>query len=241
MTPPRLFITGTDTGVGKTRVACALLTAWRQRGLAVAAMKPVETGCAERNGQLWPEDAAALQAAAARGADLDLICPFRYPAPASPETAAHLAHLPPPDLRSITQALERISHQAALTLIEGAGGLLVPLSPDLLTIDLVQHLGATLLIVARTALGTLNHTLLTLEAARHRGLPLAGVLLNQPTPPAGPEESRVADLLAHHGRVRIFGTLPHAPILPPPSALAQIAEQHLDLDALWQAVTAKES
>lgn len=235
MTPPCLFITGTDTGVGKTRVACTLLAAWRPRGLAVAAMKPVETGCAYRNGQLWPEDAAALKTAAASRLGLDLICPFRYPAPASPETAAHLARLPPPNLPSITQALERISQQAALTLIEGAGGLLVPLSPDLLTIDLVQHLGAPLLIVARTALGTLNHTLLTLEVARHRGLAIAGVVLNQPTPPTGPEEPRVADLLTHHGRVRIFGTLPHDPVLPPPPALAQIAEQHLDLDALWQA------
>ena len=166
-------MTGTDTGAGKTVVACALVRALRRRGIDAGAMKPIETGVAAGG----PRDALALRAAAGDADPLDDVCPQRFSLAAAPAVAA--AHEGRAlDLEAVRKAFERLAARHELVVVEGAGGLLVPLADGLCMADLARQLELPLLLVARAALGTINHTLLTLEAAERRGLALAGVVVS---------------------------------------------------------------
>ena len=195
-----LFVTATDTGVGKTWVACALARAAVRRGLRVATMKPCETGDGD--------DGARLLEAAGRPLDPSLARPYRFHLPASPEVAAR-AEGAAVDPAHLAHCYAQLAAAADFTIVEGAGGLYVPLAPGLLMADLAVRLGLPLLIVARASLGTVNHTLLTLEAARARRLAVAGVVLCRAVDSAGPEESTNPDAIATYGRVPILGTFPH--------------------------------
>jgi dethiobiotin synthetase len=231
----RLFVTGTDTGVGKTRVACALAAAWRRDGRRVAVLKPIETGCAENHdGRLIAADAARL-AAAAGILESALVCPNRYAAPAAPAVAAELAGRPV-DLDAIDAAAAALSADADVLLTEGAGGLLVPIDRSSTMADLAARLGARLVIVARASLGTINHTLLTVEAARRRDLPIAGVILNRVLAPLGVDEAATPSMIALLAGVAILGTLPHRSGDPTTDELADDANRHIDLARLWEAL-----
>ena len=171
-----LFITGTDTGVGKTFVARGIASALRARGRRVGVLKPIETGC---GGALDPQpaDALALRAAAGSNLPLERICPYRLDAPLAPDVAARLENvrIDPARIAAVFRALER-DHD--VTLVEGAGGLLVPILERYTMADLARDLGLPLLVVVDSKLGAINHTLLTLEAAAARGLPVRGYVLN---------------------------------------------------------------
>jgi dethiobiotin synthetase len=213
-----LFVTATDTGVGKTTVACALASAFSRRGRRVAVMKPVETG--------GGDDAERLIAATGRALEMSHVRPYAFALPASPEAAAAAAGAANVDIGNIRVAFARLSEGADLMLVEGAGGLLVPLGGGRSMADLASVLALPLLVVARTGLGTINHTLLTVEAARRRGLRVAGVVLSQTSATIGPEEASTPEAIARHGEVKVFGTLPFADF---------DADRDLDLDAIWDA------
>jgi len=205
--PPGLFVTGTDTGVGKTVVACALVRALRAAGHDAGAMKPAETGV----GPEGPLDALAL-AEAAGGADpLDDVCPQRFALPAAPTVAA-AAEGRGVDLAAIRAAFERLRHRHELVVVEGAGGLLVPLAEGTRMADLARELALPVLVVARAALGTINHTLLTLEAAASRGLTLAGVVVSHAGGPLSePDAANLGALRTALGE-RLVGEIP--PLAP---------------------------
>jgi dethiobiotin synthetase len=195
-----VFITATDTGVGKTFIACALLRAAVRRGLRVSAMKPCETGDGD--------DGAQLIAACARPLDEALARPYRFRLPASPEAAAHEVGATI-DVDALEAAYTQLAADAAITVVEGAGGLLVPVAPRFLMADLVARLKLPLLIVARASLGTVNHTLLTLEAARARKLDVLGVILTHANESHGPDENSNPVAIATRGRTHILGALPY--------------------------------
>jgi dethiobiotin synthetase len=167
------FVTGTDTGVGKTVVACAIVRELRAAGRDVGVMKPAETGV----GPDGPLDALALRAAAGVKDPLDDVCPQRFALPAAPCVAAANEGTKV-DLVRIRAAFRRLSARHDFLIVEGAGGLLVPLRDDATMADLALDLGLPLVIAARAALGTINHTLLTLEAAVARGLDVCGVVIS---------------------------------------------------------------
>ncbi len=167
------FVTGTDTGVGKTLVSCALIAELRARGFEVGAIKPIETGV----GPDGPLDAIALRDAAGTGDTLELVCPQQFALPAAPNVAAH-AEARDVDLAAIEAAFRRIADGRDFIIAEGAGGLLVPIRDGYTMADLARELGLPLLIVARAALGTINHTRLTLEAAATRNLLVVGVVIS---------------------------------------------------------------
>ena len=171
-----LFITGTDTGVGKTFVARGIVSALRAQGRRVGVMKPVETGC---GGGLTrrPADALALRSAAGSKVSLDHICPYRLDAPLAPDVAARLENVRI-DPQVILAAFRVIDADHDLTLVEGAGGLLVPIVDRYSIADLARDLDLPLLVVVDSKLGAINHTLLTLEAAAARGLAVRGYVLN---------------------------------------------------------------
>jgi dethiobiotin synthetase len=191
------FVTGTDTGVGKTTISVGILSALRTRGKRVAALKPVETGCDPD-----PCDALALQAATGQPAPPVL---YRFALPVAPAVAARRAGVRI-ELETIRQAMPR---DVDLLLVEGAGGLLVPYTDDLLAADLARVLELPLLIVARASLGTINHTLLTIFEARRRGLTIAGVILNRVVAARGADEDDNASEIERLASVPILGTVPH--------------------------------
>jgi dethiobiotin synthetase len=198
-----LFVTGTDTGVGKTFVACALAAGLRARGRRVAVMKPVETGVV---GQ--PEDALRLREAAGDPAGLDDVCPYRLRAPLAPSVAARLEGVTI-DVDRLAALVRRRASEADVLLVEGAGGFLVPLDGETTWRELVARLGMPLLIVAANRLGTINHCALTAHAAATRGLAVRGFVLSQPDVATDPSIATNADEIARLTGLRCLGVLGH--------------------------------
>lgn len=208
MTVRALMITGTDTGVGKTLVGCALAFAAKARQMRVGVMKPAETGCASIGGELVPADARALICAASSDLPLSRACPYRYPSPLAPARAAEADRLDPPDPDRIERCFREIAAQSDLVIVEGAGGITVPLTWSFNYADLALGLGLEVVLVIGNRLGCLNATMLTVHYAKARGLNLRGYVLSDVEPDATAATETNADSLArlidvpYLGRIR---------------------------------------
>jgi dethiobiotin synthetase len=180
---PGLFITGTDTGVGKTYVGCLIARHLRAAGVHVGVYKPSASGCRCEGDTLVSDDALALWRAAGELGELARVCPQRFAAPLAPHLAAWDEGREI-DAELLRSGLDYWRKRSDLVLVEGAGGLMSPLGEDEYVADLALDLGFPLIVVARNALGTIHQTLATLIAAAvfKEGLPVAGIVLNQPTP-----------------------------------------------------------
>jgi dethiobiotin synthetase len=208
------FVTGTDTGAGKTVLAAAIAAALHASGARVAAFKPVVTGLDEPD-DVWPADHELL--AAATGARADEVCATTFGPAVSPHLAAELAG-DELALDTLVAAARNAAAGANLVVVEGVGGLLVPLTPDHDVRDLAVALGLPLVIAARPGLGTINHTLLTLEAARAAGLAVLAVVLTPwPAAPSVMEQSNRATIAARGG----VGVWTLAPLTPDAAQLAR--------------------
>lgn len=181
MIPPRFLVTGTDTGVGKTLVSGGLAAAFARRGYRVGVMKPFATGARTVKGRLVSDDARFLRKAAGVDDPLDLINPVCLKPPLAPTMAAEVARTKI-SLAPVLAAWRTLSRRHDPMIVEGVGGLLVPLVPGLTVADLARRLRLPLLIVTRPALGTLNHTALTVEVARAHGLRILGLVVNAAHP-----------------------------------------------------------
>jgi len=191
-----LFITGTDTNVGKTYIACLIAAELKSRGINVVPKKPVESGCALINGHLHPSDAALLLKASQSNLSLDNVCPFRFEEPISPARAAKINNkkIQLDELVSVCTADNNSENDFIIT--EGAGGFYSPLCEDGLNADLAEKLNLPVLLVANDKLGCINHILLSLEAIAARQLSVAAIVLNQYDPPStSNEENNLEDLL----------------------------------------------
>jgi dethiobiotin synthetase len=199
------FITGTDTGVGKTAVTAALALCLKQRGLGVAVMKPIETGYSKET----DSDAERLRTAIGTDLPLDLVSPYRLSAPLAPLDAARAAGVTM-EMDHIAAAFHTLANDQDFVFVEGIGGLLVPLSDTMDVRDLMTSLRLPAVVVGRTALGGINHALLTIEALRQRAIPVVGILLNQllPTPHHEQTESTV-NLIRERSGVPVFGPIPY--------------------------------
>jgi len=197
-----IFITGTDTGVGKTIVAATLARLLRMRGLNVGVMKPVTSGCREENGRLISDDALLLCQSAGVSCSDDT-APYLLREPVAPAEAAKQDGVRI-DFARIRAAFDRLAAEHDFMIVEGAGGLMVPLAGGMLVADLVRHLELPLLVVARPNLGTINHTVLTCFAATQMELNVAGVIINN-----FPESPDLAERSAAHH----IGSLCGAPVL----------------------------
>jgi dethiobiotin synthetase len=224
--PPRrrgLFVTGTDTGVGKTLVAAALLRYARRLGIVPIPFKPAETGCAPE-----PSDARMLwHAAAPPVAEAD-VCLYSLRLPVAPAAAAATEGVRI-DLERIVERADALASKGDLLIVEGAGGLLAPYVDRTTGADIAKRLGLPLLVVARTALGTVNHTALTLREAARSGLDVAGLILNRTPGAEGPQEAGNAALIESLTGCRALGSFP---TLAPATA----ADPDLLADALATAV-----
>ncbi|MFO0720141.1 MAG: dethiobiotin synthase [Nitrospira sp.] len=184
-----VFVTGTDTGVGKTLVAAALVSRLVQMGRSVGVMKPVETGVDAASSDRT--DAARLMAAARLTDSLDLVSPYRFPAPLAPLSAA-AAQGRVIELGDIVGRYEQLAARYPCVVVEGAGGLLVPTGSDWDMGDLLSRLRLPVLLVGRVGLGGINHALLTLEALERRNIPVVALVLNETAAPRGSVEQEQA-------------------------------------------------
>jgi dethiobiotin synthetase len=226
------FVTGTDTGVGKTTVAASLLTAARNRGWLVGAMKPVESGCARAaDGSLVPADGTLLRAAAGGRDALERVCPYRFERAVAPGVAA-AADGVVIDWAWVAREVAALAGAVDWCLVEGAGGWLVPMGGGRLLADVVVGLRLPVLVVARAGLGTINHTLLTLESAAARGVDVVGVVLSDPDggTPDGLGAENAAEI-ERYGGVRVYGSLGYVAARGL-DELGRAAERRLDLDGL---------
>lgn len=197
-----IFITGTDTGVGKTIVSATLAYLLRMKGVNVGVMKPATSGCSEDNGRLVSDDALLLCRAAGVTCSDD-VTPYLLREPLAPAEAAKIDGVAI-DFGHIRACYDRLTVSHDYMIVEGAGGLMVPLAGGLLMADLARELDLPLLVVARPDLGTINHTVLTCYSAHQLGLSVAGVIVNNyPDAPGLAERSA-----PHH-----IGSLCGAPIL----------------------------
>jgi dethiobiotin synthetase len=220
--PRGLFVTGTDTGVGKTLTAAALARFLAGRGVDVGVMKPVESGVPDP-AELG-EDGALLCWAAECEDPADLVSPYRLPEPLAPSLAAERAGVEI-HLSRLVEAVRQLSSRHDFLIVEGVGGLLVPLGKNLLVADLARQLGFPLLIVCRAGLGTINHTLLTVEAARRRDLPLAGLIINDMPRHPGTAELHAPEMLAEWSDLPVWGVLPKVEGHNPREKVALLAER----------------
>jgi dethiobiotin synthetase len=228
-----VFVTGTDTGVGKTIVTAVLITALRAQGIFPGVMKPVETGIA--GGSV--SDAEWLMSVAGIEDELDLVSPYRFETAAAPMVASARERVRiEPD--RILRAFQALAARHGCVIVEGIGGIMAPLTTELLVVDLIRRLSLSVLVVARAGLGSVNHTLLSLEALRTRHLPITGVIFNNPTPaqndPAVHET--IPTILCLSGQPG-FGELPFCEGLPDTwKQYRSCLVTHLDTGLLWKAL-----
>jgi dethiobiotin synthetase len=198
-----LFVTATDTGVGKTEVACALVALARAAGVDAVGMKPAQSG----HDPAEPSDAERLREASGAVEPLEALCPYSFAAPLAPGVAARLEGKEV-SLARIVDAARALAGRHAAVVVEGAGGLLVPLTPRETYADLAVALALPAVVVARAGLGTVNHTALTVEALRRRGLAVAAIVLNRGVPADDPSVPYNAAEIAKLTGVAPVATLP---------------------------------
>jgi dethiobiotin synthetase len=224
-----LFVTGTDTGVGKTVVTAGIVRALRAAGHAVGVVKPVQSGARADDPA---GDAALLRRFAGVSETVTEIAPVVLEAALAPLVAARLEHRTI-DRDAVVAHIQRIASRYDGLVVEGAGGLLVPVGEDWTVADLAVALGFPVLIVARAGLGTVNHTCLTVAAARSAGLAVAGVVLNGRSDESSPDNRGLIEQMA---RVPVIGQIPWVPDPLDSSAVQDMVEMNLDLTALVRMV-----
>jgi len=182
--PKGFFVTGTDTGVGKTVIAAALIKAIGLLGMKSCGMKPIETGCTKKGGVLIPSDGMFLKSIARMDESVSLISPCCFEHPLAPIVSADTEGKSV-DLGKIRNAFDKLTKTYRSIVVEGVGGLLVPINKNYFVLDLAKELGLPLIVVSRPDLGTINHTLLTVKYALKEGLTVAGIIINYTYPSEG--------------------------------------------------------
>ncbi len=227
------FIAGTDTGVGKTVIAAGLASFYRQLGMRVGVMKPIESGCKRLKDGLYPQDALFLKKMSASSDELDQIVPYRLELPVTPSVAAEMEGIEI-DLEKVKRIYQQLECNYDLMLVEGVGGLLAPLYKRLTSVDLVRLLGIPMIVVARNRLGTINHTLLTVEHARQCGLTLVGVIINNCDPDPDVSSETNPGVIKQLSGLPLVGVIPY---LPPSkrddtALLAEVMGEQVDRNLL---------
>lgn len=235
MTKFGLFVTGTDTDIGKTVIAGALALAFRRRGIDVGVMKPAATGCRTRGTKRIAEDIEFLLAAAGSEDEPELVCPYMLREPLAPEVAAQIEGIRI-DTRKIIAAYRELSDRHEMIIVEGAGGVFVPIKKNYFMLDLLPALALPALVVIRPGLGTINHTLLTCEILRAQGTKIAGLIMNDyPKRPSLSERTN-PDVLRRYAKTPLLGVVPHLDTVSVPerklNGLDEAIEQAVDVRKL---------
>jgi dethiobiotin synthetase len=209
-----VFITGTDTGVGKTLITAALAVGLRRLGRTVGVMKPVETGISPS--KVGRSDAAMLRAVIESEETLGAICPYQFEPPVAPVAAAH-AERRSIDPGVIRQVYRLLANRYEYIVVEGIGGVRVPITPQADVMDLIVNLKLPTIVVGRAGLGGINHALLTIDALRRRRIPLAALVLNRTHPVRSAttrlQEKATIEALKRHAGLPVLGPVAYEPRL----------------------------
>jgi dethiobiotin synthetase len=205
---PGLLITGTDTGIGKTLIAGAIAANLRKHGLRVGVLKPAASGCVKRREGLVSEDAEFLAHCADTPHPLDIIAPQRFAEPLAPAIAAQRLNVSL-DWDAIQRSLGMIARDSDVLIVEGVGGIMVPMDAKYTMLDVAQWLKLPAVVVARPNLGTINHTLLTVNALRGAKVKVPGVVVNRyPAESAGVAEETNPRAIEKWGKVPVLAIVP---------------------------------
>lgn len=203
------FITATDTGVGKTVITAALIKTIGILGLRPCGMKPIETGCIKEGDVLIPSDGMFIKAIAHMEEDIRFISPCCFKSPLAPLPASEIEGISV-DLEKIKKAYTELSKNYDAVVVEGIGGLLVPIKRDYFVLDLIREFGLPTIVVSRPGLGTINHTMLTVKYAIKEGLDVAGIIINYIQPPEGTlAEDTNPQIIKQISPVPIIGVFPY--------------------------------
>lgn len=237
-----IFVTGTDTGVGKTVVAAALALVLRERGMKVGVMKPVATGCFGEGKRLISGDAVYLLEAAENEYPL-LTNPLRFRNPLAPNIASIIEKKEVP-IEKILKAYRELQRHYDFIIVEGIGGLLVPITREYFVANLIREFDLPILIVARGGLGAINHTLLTVDAATIRGFEIRGIIFNR-MPRVNFSIAEITNPKVIHDLtgIPILGTLPELEDVDVEScrfgSLREVFKERIDLDRLFSPAVAQ--
>ena len=232
-----LFVTGTDTEVGKTVITAGLALALRRRGFSVGVAKPVQSGHAADDPT---GDAMRLRVLAGLDEGPDEITAYAFRAPLAPLVAARIEGRKV-EPAAVVRHVRALGVRHDVLLVEGAGGLMVPLADGWTVADLARALALPLLVVARPGLGTVNHTVLTLTAARAFGLDPVGVVLNGHRPDTDPSAETNAELIESLAGISVLGRTPWLDGELAPDRLVAMVEEHVDLDPLLRALSKEDA
>jgi len=225
------FITGTDTGVGKTVIAGALIKAIHAQGLSVCGMKPVETGCSRTGNNLFPSDGMFLKKVAGMDENISQITPYCFETPVAPSLASEMEGRPV-SIDGIIEKVHDLLQRYQAVVVEGVGGILVPIRKDYFVADLVKELGLPLIVVARPTLGTLNHTLLTVHYALKEGIRVSGIIINFTRRSEGTVSENTNPLVLQQlSPVPVLGVFPYLDNVEN-ETLEKAAMKYLDLEII---------
>ena len=203
-----VFITGTDTGVGKTIIAAGIAGLLKESGVDVGVMKPIQSGVQEKSKKLFSPDADFLVKSSGAGDDRDLVTPFCARDPISPNIAFRLENRKV-DPNKIVNCFNLLSTKHDFMIVEGIGGISVPILNNYLVLDLIKDLGLPVIIVSRAGLGTINHTLLTAKIAENKGIKILGIVINNYPNRPGVCERTNPEIISKVSKVPILGLMPH--------------------------------
>jgi dethiobiotin synthetase len=225
------FVTGTDTGVGKTVIAVALIKALHLLDIKACGMKPIETGCIKEGDVLIPSDGMFIKAIARMKENITYVSPYCFESPLAPLPASERERVSI-DFEKIQMAYKDLARLYEAVVVEGIGGLLVPIKRDYFVLDLARDFGLPLIIVSRLDLGTLNHTMLTVNYALKSGLDVAGIIINSNHPPKETlAEDTNPDILKQISPVPLIGSIPYLRDLEI-STIERAVVKNLDLEII---------
>lgn len=203
-----IFITGTDTNIGKTVIAAGLAGALKNKGYSVGVMKPVQSGAVIENGKLYSPDIEFMKKVIELNDEMELLCPYLLKEAMAPGTAAKIEGKNI-DFGIIKDAFHELEKRHDIVIVEGAGGIAVPVNNRFLIADLIKYMDIPAIIVARAGLGTINHTFLTIEYAKRSGIRIIGVIINDYR--GGLVEEKNPGIITGLTGIPILGIIPHDP------------------------------
>ncbi len=224
------FITGTDTGVGKTTITTAIAAVLRKRGIDVGVMKPVATGVPTKIG-FRSEDVMLLHNAAMTNDDEKIINPIFLPLPASPYDAAKILNTEI-DVTTVFEAYKHLvmSHQTVL--VEGIGGIMTPITRNFFVADMIKCMGLEAIVITRSTLGTINHTMMTIEICKKYQIPVKGLIINYVDEKNGPVEKNAPSTLHELSDLPILGIIPFVKDYQKLEVMADAVERNMDVSQL---------
>ncbi len=225
------FITGTDTGVGKTIITAALIKVISRLGFTTGGMKPVESGCLQQGDVLVPSDGMFIKTIAHMEENIRHITPCCFKSPLAPLPASKIEGLSV-DLGKIRKAYDYLSARYEAVVVEGIGGLLVPIKRDYFVIDMAKDFNLPVIVVTRPTLGTINHTMLTVNYAVKEGLRVAGIIINYSQPPENTlAEATNPEIIKQISLVPVIGIFPHLTDMES-ATIKEAAEENLDIEII---------